>query len=115
MGDKAARIPESDGSIPNGSGAAAILAAGVGAFTLGLVAVAADRIAEIKGLLNFYTPTGPLSGVTTVAIVMWLAAWLVLDVRWRRRDVALSRINAAAFVLLALGLLLTFPPVGDLF
>jgi hypothetical protein len=115
MGEDSGPMKANAAAIPNGAGAAAILSAGIGAGALGVVAVAADKIAEISSLLKFYAPTGPLSGVTTVAIVVWLAAWLVLDMRWRRRDVALSRINVAAFMLLALGLLLTFPPVGDLF
>src|SRR5579863_7161420 len=115
MNGKATSPADSAGAIPNGSGAAAILSAGVGAFTLAVLAIAADQIGAVKSLLNFYMPTGPLSGVTTVAIVAWLFIWFVLDQRWRKRDVALSRINLAAFVLLALGLLLTFPPIGDLF
>ena len=115
MGEDSGPMGANAAAIPNGAGAAAILSAGIGAVTLGVVAVAADKVAAISSLLKFYAPTGPLSGVTTVAIVVWLAVWLMLDVRWRRRDVALSRINAVAFVLLGLGLLLTFPPVGDLF
>lgn len=66
---------------PNGSGAAAILAAGVGAFMLSVFAIAADHIPWIKSMMTFYTPTGPLAGVTTSAIVIWLVVWLVLDTR----------------------------------
>ena len=47
------------------------------------------------------------------AILLWLAVWLGLARLWRLKTVSLSRINAAAFTLLALGLLLTFPPVMD--
>ena len=114
MNREATSSSGSPGAMPNGSGAAAILSAGIGAFALGILAVAADQIVALKSLLNFYLPTGPLSGVTTTAIVVWLVVWLILDLRWRRRDVAFSRINTVAFVLLALGLLLTFPPIGDL-
>ncbi len=63
----------------------------------------------------FYRPTGPLSGVTSLVILVWLVVWLVLDARWKRRTVALKSVVMAALVLLALGLVLTFPPVGDLF
>jgi hypothetical protein len=38
-----------------------------------------------------------------------------LHARWRNRDVALARINAAALLLLGLSLLMTFPPLADLF
>ena len=100
---------------PNGAGAAAVLAAGIGAFVLAVFAILADRSAAIKSLMIFSKPTGPLSGVTTCAIVLWLAVWAILHARWRNRSVALARINAAAVALLILGLLLTFPPIADLF
>ena len=99
---------------PNGAGAAAVLAAGIGAFLVAVFAILADRSAAIKSLMIFWKPTGPLSGVTTCAIVLWLAAWAVLHARWRNQSVALARVNAVAFALLILGLLLTFPPIADL-
>ena len=99
----------------NGSGAAAILAAGVGAFVLGVLAVVGDQSVVVKSWMIFYKPTGPLSGVTTTAIVVWLGCWGLLDWRWRRRCVAVGRVCLVALVLLGLGVLLTFPPVGDLF
>jgi hypothetical protein len=108
-------VPANSEARTNGSGAAAVLAAGIGSFMVGLLAVAADQFASLKSLFVFYKPTGPLSGVTTSAILVWLIAWAILDWRWQKRTVALARINAAAFVLLGLSLLLTFPPIADLF
>lgn len=101
--------------VPNGSGAAAVLAAGIGSFTLASLAIAADQIAGVKSAMVFYKPTGPLSGVTTVAVVVWLLVWAILEGLWRKRTVALGRISAAAVALLVLALLLTFPPIADLF
>lgn len=100
---------------PNGSGAAAILAAGVGSFLLAVFAIAGDKSAALKSFFTFSKSTGPLSGVTTSAIVVWLIAWAVLDALWKRRSVALAPIVTAALILLALSLLLTFPPLADLF
>lgn len=100
--------------VPNGPGAAAVLAAGIGSFALGLLAVLADKFAAVKSLMIFSRPTGPLSGVTTSAIAVWLIAWVILHVRWHRTTVHLERACMVALVLLALGLLLTFPPFGDL-
>ena len=99
----------------NGSGAAAILAAGVGAAALGVLAVAGDKSAVVKSAMIFYKPTGPLSGVTTVAILIWLGCWGVLEWRWRKRSVAVGKVCVVARVLLGVGVLLTFPLVGDLF
>jgi hypothetical protein len=102
-------------SLTNGSGAAAILSAGIGSFTLAVLALAADKSAFIKTVLVFYKPTGALSGVTTVAILIWLFIWAILEMRWQKATVALAPINIVAFTLLVLSFLLTFPPVADLF
>ena len=101
--------------MPNGSGAAAILAAGIGNLAVALLAIAGDKIEAVKSWMTFYKPTGPLSGVTTSAIGVWLLVWLILEFRWKGKVVVLSRINAIAFVLLALSVLLTFPPIADMF
>jgi hypothetical protein len=101
-------------TIPNGPGAAAILAAGIGCFAVGLFALAGDASPTIAHFLTFYVPTGALSGVTTSAIIIWLGAWYGLARRWSTRDVAMAKVNSAAFVLLALSVLLTFPPFMDL-
>jgi hypothetical protein len=101
-------------SLPNGPGAAAVLAAGIGAFALGLFAVLADKVPSIGRWMNFSNPTGPLSGVTTCAVFVWLASWAILEMRWRGRELRFAPVAAAALVLLALGILLTFPPLADL-
>jgi|HubBroStandDraft_1064217.scaffolds.fasta_scaffold152229_2 hypothetical protein len=100
--------------LPNGAGAAALLTAGIGSSLLGALAVFADKWPALKSALIFWKPTGPLSGVTTTAIALWLLAWAILHWRWRGKNVALRGVSALAFLLLALGFLLTFPPVGDL-
>ena len=101
-------------AMTNGFGAAAIVAAGVGSFLLAATAIAADKSAAIKSMMNFYRPTGPLSGVTTTAVVAWLVVWIVLERRWRNRNVEMKRVGAVAITFLVLGLLLTFPPIADL-
>jgi len=100
---------------PNGAGAAAILAAGIGSFLIAVFAILADQSATIKSAMIFSRATGPLSGVTTSAILAWLAVWVFLHARWRNRNLAVARVSAFALVLLILGLLLTFPPIADLF
>jgi hypothetical protein len=102
-------------ALANGSGSAAILAAGIGSFAVAVLACAGDKLAGVKNILVFYKPTGPLSGVTTTAIVIWLFSWGILEWRWRKSSVAAGRISAVALALLSLSLLLTFPPVVDLF
>jgi hypothetical protein len=101
--------------LTNGAGAAAVLSAGIGSFCLGLLALLGDKSPAIKAMMVFYKPTGALSGVTTIAIVVWLACWAVMAAAWKDKNLRLERIVPAAFVLLALSFLMTFPPFVDLF
>ena len=100
--------------LSNGPGAAAILAAGVGSLAIGVFAFAADVSPYLKNIFNFWSPSGPLSGVSFTAVFVWLIVWLLLSRRWAAREVNLMRANVAAFVMLIAGLLLTFPPFMDL-
>jgi hypothetical protein len=107
-------IQTTQGTMPNGPGAAAILAAGIGCAAVGILAFAGDASQAIGRALNFYNPVGTLSGVSTLGIIVWLVAWLVLGSTWRERTVDLGKVNVIAFVLLVVGFLLTFPPFMDL-
>jgi len=100
--------------LPNGPAAAAILSAGAGCSVLGILALAGDASKAVAKLLTFYLPTGPLSGVTCLAILFWLVMWFILASRWRTRTVAIAKVNVTALLLLAVGILLTFPPFVDL-
>jgi hypothetical protein len=106
--------PQGGELLSNGPAGAAIVSAGAGCAYLGILAVAADASKPLARLLTFYLPTGPLSGVSTVAILLWLGTWFILAKRWRKKTVAIAKVNATAFLLLVLGILLTFPPFGDL-
>jgi hypothetical protein len=101
--------------IPSGPGAAAILAAGIGCAMVGILAFAAEASKPVANALNFYNPVGPLAGKTTVAVIVWLVVWFVLSRLWREKTVALGAVNLAAFILLGVGFLLTFPPFWALF
>lgn len=70
----------------NGAGAAAVLSVGVGAISLAVLAIIADHAPAFKRHMIFYVPTGPLSGVTTTATIVWLACWTCLGIAWRRRN-----------------------------
>src|SRR5215475_3702080 len=109
----ATRSADPSEAVPNGPGAAAVLAAGIGSAALGVFALAGDAFPPINRLFTFYRPSGALSGVSTVAIIVWLVAWYVLARRWANATVAMATVNVVAFVLLAVGLLLTSPPFMD--
>lgn len=99
---------------PVGEAAAAILAAGVGAFAMGLMTTLAEFPA-IKTALNFYNPVGPLSGKTIVTVIIWLVSWAILYFMWKGKDIAFSRVFTATVILIALGVLGTFPVFYDMF
>ena len=101
--------------VPNGPAAAAILSAGVGSAIIGLMTTGAVISAELKAGLNWWSPAGPLTGKTGLGVIAWLVTWVVLHVLWKDKDVPLIRVLVVTLVLLALGLLLTFPPVFESF
>ena len=69
--------------IPNGPAAAAILSAGVGSATIGLMTTGAVISAGLKSALNWWSPAGPLTGKTGVSVIAWLVTWIVLHVLWK--------------------------------
>jgi len=100
--------------LPNGPGAAAILSSAIGCFVLGILALGGDAFPPIAQALNFWKPTGPLSGVTDLAIIVWLLVWFVLARTWSRRTVNWSSVKWASIAMFVAALLLTFPPFMDL-
>lgn len=98
----------------NGAAAAALLASAIGACVLGVCALAGDAFSWVARALNLWNPTGPLSGVTALAIAVWLLSWLILSRRWAHRDLDLRRLNRIVAALYIAGVLLTFPPFMDL-
>ena len=101
--------------LTNGPAAAAILASGIGSLGLGLLTCLAQALSPINSALSFYDPVGSLSGETTLAVVVWLSAWVILHLLWNREHVNFGRVFSATLILIALGLLGTFPPFFQLF
>ena len=106
---------------PNGPVAAAFIAAGIASATLGLMVVLAEASPAIRSALDFSTNyglgggVGPLSGKVAVATIAYVVSWIVLHLAFRGRDLQWSRVFLATVALVALGFLLTFPPVFLLF
>ena len=101
--------PRTTGEITNGAALAAFLAAGIGAFATGFVVLLNEM-----GLFSapaLYGPAGGVSGRTTLAAAVWLIAWAALHARWKAREMDPGRIGVATLVLVALGILGTFPPL----
>jgi len=99
----------------NGPAAAAILAAGIGCFALGLLVIASEAVPAFKNALSLYAPVGPLSGKTIAQVAIYFVAWAGLAYAWRGRSIAFGKVYTATLILVALGLVGTFPLVYEAF
>jgi len=100
---------------PNGGIVAAAVAAGAGCAALGVLTVACAASTEFADLLTLYAPSGPLTGKATVAALLYVIVWVNLHFRLRDRELSLSKGFLLTMLLLAVGLVGTFPPVYQLF
>jgi hypothetical protein len=100
---------------PEGPIAAAIIAGGVGAAALGVVTTLAEASTGVSDWLQWSDRVGPLSGKMIVAVVVWLVAWAVLHAALRGRPYETRRALVVSLVLIALGVLGTFPTFFQLF
>jgi hypothetical protein len=100
---------------PEGPISAAIIAGGVGALALGVLTTLAEASTRVSDGLEWSTRVGPLSGKTIVAVIVWLVAWGVLHLIYRKRTFETRRALIIALVLIALGVLGTFPEFFQLF
>lgn len=96
----------------NGAVMASFLGAGVGAFAMGVIVVLNEAGLFVAPTL--YAPAGGVTGRTTIATIVWLIWWAALHYRWQARQIAPAGVYAATLILVALGVLGTFPPVWRL-
>jgi hypothetical protein len=101
--------------VPFGPAAAALVAAGIGAFVLGLLTTLNEMSEAVHDFLELNTAVGPLSGKTVFAVAAWAVSWAILHVALRRNDVSQSAVYWLTGVLVALGILGTLPTFFQLF
>jgi hypothetical protein len=103
---------------PDGPGAAAMLAAGIGIFVTGLFTVLSEASVPIHDWLDsldFGRGVGPLAGKTILGTLSFFASWIVLGIAWRTKDLDLRRWFWIAVALGVVGAALMFPPVFQAF
>ena len=109
---------------PNGPAAAAFLAAGIGAFVLGLTVTLHEAFPPAEGQTAFWdfaknfglgSGVGPLSGKVIIGTLAYVVSFVGLGLAWRGREVNLRTVLIASGVLLFLGFALTFPPIFTAF
>jgi hypothetical protein len=94
---------------PFGPVAAVFLAAAIGALVLGILTTLAEANEGFKSWLEWSTSVGSLSGKTIIAVIAFVLAWAVLGIGLRGRNPKPSTIFTWTAVLVAVGLVLTFP------
>ena len=99
---------------PNGPVAAALLAGGIGSAVLGLATLGVEASAAFKTAMNWYNPVGPLMGKSSLGIIAFFLSWVILNYLWKGKETDFNRIATVALALVAVGLILTFPPVWPL-
>lgn len=100
---------------PNGPVLAALLASGIGVTTLGFLTTVAEANANFANLLKINAGVGPLSGKTVYATAAFVASWIVAGIIMRGKNYSERKFLMATFVLIAIGILGTFPIFWDLF
>lgn len=100
---------EAGSAKPDGPLAAALVAAGIGSFALGLFTTLAEASAGFRERLILDAGVGPLSGKTVWATIVFVVAWAALHFLWRGRDRMLRTATIAFVVLTLFGLLGAFP------
>lgn len=100
---------------PNGPVAAAMLATGIGALVLGILTVLNEASEGIHDFLEWSERVGPLSGVTSLAVIAFVLSWGALYGGLRDRDLPWRPVIVATIVLLAIAVVLTYPPFFELF
>jgi hypothetical protein len=104
-----------DTQVKNGPAAAALLAGGIAAVVYGIFIILAEGTPAIGNLLNWYNPSGNLSGKTGLMVIVWLVSWVLLNNRWKDKDLDFPRYSTIAVALLVVGVFLTIPPVFGFF
>lgn len=100
---------------PFGPVAAVFVAAGIGAVVLGIATTLAEASEDIKSALEWSKSVGPLMGKTIVSVIAFAVSWVILHTIWRDRNLDPRRVFAWTAVLVAVGVLLTFPTFFQLF
>lgn len=95
---------------PNGPVAAVMLATGIGAVVLGLFTVLSEASEGVHDFLEWSERVGPLSGKTSLGVIAFVLSWAGLYAGLRERDLPWRPLVVATVVLLAIAVVLTYPP-----
>jgi hypothetical protein len=96
---------------PFAPAAAAMLAAGLGCVVFGVLTALTSANQAVADALTFMPKVGPLSGQALTAAIVFLGSWKLLEFMLRGREPSEKRVFVAMWIMVAIGVVLTFPPV----
>ena len=102
-------------AVTTGPAAAAMISGAIGSFIIGLLTTGSVIIEGLGDALNWWNPAGPLTGKTGVGVIAWLISWALLNTVWKGKDYDLRKAFIITLIVVALGVILTFPPVFEAF
>lgn len=98
-----------------GVASAAFVSSGIGCLVIGLMVTGAEMSEGLKNTLNWWNPAGPLTGKTGVGVIAWMVSWVILHTMWKDKDMDFGKVFTVTLIMIAIGFLLTFPPIFGLF
>jgi hypothetical protein len=101
--------------VTSGQAVAALISSGIGTLFIGLMTTGAEASAGLKEFLKWSDPVGPLSGKIGVSLIVWLISWIVMHQLFKDKESNLARAFTITLILIALGIVFTFPPVFEAF
>jgi hypothetical protein len=102
-------FPVIDADKPDGPVAAALIAGGIGAAAVGFFTTLAEANSGAKSWLEWNAAVGSLSGITSMAVVVWLVAWAGLHRVSKVRPVEFRTAFIVTLVLVGMAAVGTFP------
>ncbi len=118
-GANAAAVSSTSGQVDGDRGfgfvAATLIGGGLGVTFFGVLTFISEVWVSTQKGLTLSKDVGPLSGKAIYGVIGWLVAWAVLAVILRNQKVSEKITYWTTGILVAVGFLLTFPPVWKLF
>ncbi len=94
--------------------AATLIGGGFGVALFGVITFISERWISTQAGLTLTKSVGPLSGKAIYAAIGWLIGWAILALVLRNRNVSEKATYWITAILVAVGFLLTFPPIWKL-
>ena len=100
---------------PFAPAAAALLAAGIGCLIFGALTAMTGASQAVADALTYMPKVGPLSGQALSATIAFLASWKALEFTLRGKELPEKQVFVAMWLMVSVGVVLTFPPVYQSF